>query len=207
MKSRRGFTLIELLMVIGLIGILMVALLPMITGASRKAEESDTRARLELLKQVIDAFANSPFGDFPPDDLRDLPSWKPLNLKPDATNTGIESCLIFLHRDDHRGKGLEDHIHDWLKNTDNDREQVILGKLGVMEKLELVDAWGTPIAYFHNRNYGQSQEYVGPDGATVRATAWKKEGAYIHPRGYQIFSAGLDQKFGTADDVSLFQRE
>ena len=45
----------------------------------------------------------------------------------------------------------------WLGNTDGDKNSVEVPLLKRLDKVEVLDAWGTPFAYFHNRNYGATQ--------------------------------------------------
>jgi prepilin-type N-terminal cleavage/methylation domain-containing protein len=199
----RGFTLIELLVVIAIISVLAVALLPMIKYAFGASDIAVTDSRLKLLEQAIKEFQNEPgFGFYPPDDFSD-PMQK-LKLKVDTVNPGIESCLIHLLRDDFKGaKELEDQLTAWSGNTDGDKGNGVLGRLGTAEMLEMLDAWGNPMAYFTHHNYGKTQVYETTSGQQ-EVKAWKdKNGQYIRKRSYQLFSAGPDGVFGNDDDVGL----
>ncbi len=206
-SSSRGFTLLELLVVIGIISLLAVALLPNITQAMWSSEETDTKARMNELALAIESFERK-FGLYPPDDFQSiLPDRLPVKAKPDGLNAGIESLVIFLSWKDFGGVTLESH-EDWFANTDGDDNEVLIPLLDRSSKVEVVDAWGTPFAYFHNRNYSKLQTMVGfSDGAgggesmRVRAVKNPNSSGYLNPRKYQIISAGLDRTFGTEDDL------
>lgn len=51
-----GFTLLELLVVIAIIGILMVALLPTITGAPKKARDTQRKAMVSSIVKSIESY-------------------------------------------------------------------------------------------------------------------------------------------------------
>ncbi len=205
----RGFTLIELLVVIGILSLLLVVLLPQLAAGRETARIQECRLRIEAAAAAARNYESQRrFGDYPPDDYRD-PAGK-LRVSADSVNSGIESFLIFLHREDSREPGLEDH-EDWFGNTDGDSAKQVLGRLGRREKVELLDPWGNPIAYFHHRNYGREQTYrMGaredlPEGEEQTVQAWRtKDGRWLNARTFQLFSAGPDGVFNTSDDIGNF---
>ena len=201
-KTNQGFTLIELLVVLGIIGLLAVALLPNILGAGKKGEITETKARLEVLKGIAEQFARK-HGYYPPDnfigvDFKEKP-------KADTTNPGIESFVIFTHLKNEGGQNLQGN-ENWLKNTDNDEAGIQITLLNTNKKLEVVDKWGTPFAYFTaaSGGYDKAQRIRREDGDEIQARALKdpKTGGYLAPQKYQILSAGPDQVFNTEDDVT-----
>ena len=213
MRERAGFTLIELLVVIGLLSLLFVALVPMIGQAEAQEKAATTKARIEAMALAVEAYqVQRRIGDYPPDDFKDRGG----KLKVSAgngTNSGIESCIIFLNRKLSREGPFPDQL-DWLCNTDGDRAGFEIPKLLISDRMELADAWGNPIAYFHNRDYTREDVYATFDADTgelletkVKGWANPLTGAPYHPRKFQLISAGIDGAFGTEDDLTNFKRQ
>jgi hypothetical protein len=79
------------------------------------------------------------------------------------------------------------------------------------QKVEVVDAWGTPLAYFSARVGSQYQgvqvivppPFEGGQAPELTAKPWKNpnSGGYLGPRKFQIVSAGADLVFNTDDDL------
>jgi prepilin-type N-terminal cleavage/methylation domain-containing protein len=208
-RSAAGFTLIELLVVIGLLSVLAVVLLPSITGARQQGDRVETVARMQQLSQAVEGYQRlKNRGYYPPDNFSN-PADPEVKVKgaPDETNAGIESALIFLHQ---RAEGLAvfDDKEDWLRNTDGDANIADIPLLQRKAKMELVDAWGTPLAYFTSASYGRTQKIKLENGEVREASAWKNPSSngYYAPRGFQIISAGPDLKFNTEDDVTIPER-
>ena len=66
MRSMRyGFTLVELLVVIGIIGILIVALVPVVKGAQTKAKEAAIKAQCSGIESALAAYAQNHGGNYP----------------------------------------------------------------------------------------------------------------------------------------------
>ncbi|MAE75725.1 MAG: hypothetical protein CMJ85_02515 [Planctomycetes bacterium] len=207
MRERAGFTLIELLVVIGLLSLLFVALVPMIGQAEAQEKAATTKARIEAMALAVEAYqVQRRIGDYPPDDFKDRGG----KLKVSAgngTNSGIESCIIFLNRKLSREGPFPDQL-DWLCNTDGDRAGFEIPKLLISDRMELADAWGNPIAYFHFRNYATEQTYQMSEeegGEAVIVTARRLKGRYAKPRAFQLFSAGPNGVFNDGDDIANFQ--
>lgn len=202
--NSRGFTLIELLIVIGIIGLLAVALLPQIVGVMGAGREAATVARIQMLQQMIARYEQK-HGRYPPSDS-DMAE-KGVNIKGDGTNSGIECLVIHLSQKSLGVNFSFDDRADWLQNTDSDDNGAEIPELRTTKKLEVVDGWGTPLAYFHNSSYGKSQRIMladdeGEGGELVTVNAMKGPRGSLNPRKYQIISAGEDFEFGTADDVT-----
>jgi hypothetical protein len=97
-----------------------------------------------------------------------------------------------------------------LTNTDGDKLAGVVTKLEKVERIEIKDPWGNPLAYFHWRGYSKEQVYqLGeerPEGSQPRVNAWRgKDGQYINKKTFQIFSAGPDGIYGNADDIGNFE--
>ncbi|MEM7198975.1 MAG: type II secretion system protein [Planctomycetota bacterium] len=197
-----GFTLIELLIVIGIVGLLAAALLPNVLGAQTEGEITETRARMMFLAQAAKAYERkSDAGGYPPDQFGNLKT----TIKADQVNTGIECLVIALCSAPLGRDTLADHL-DWLGNTDGDKAGTSIPKLGHQEKMEVLDAWGTPIAYFCSANggYERKQRVQLETGDVESAHAIKdpKSGKYLAPGKFQLVSAGPDTLFNTDDDVT-----
>ena len=65
MKARKGFTLIELLIVMAIIAALMAVLIPMATGAMKKANATKIAVQLRNLEQGTEQYVLSTLPDEP----------------------------------------------------------------------------------------------------------------------------------------------
>ena len=204
-RSSGGFTLIELLIVMTIVGLLAVAFLPQISGVWGLGSEADTTARIAQLRAMIERYERDR-GDYPPSEFSRAAMGVIVSV--DSTNVGIESLLIHLHQRSLGNLSLENR--DWLMNTDQDHNSAEIPELFTTEKLEVVDAWGTPLVYFHNISYGTEQLVIlggeGVDGSSLTAQAMSDERGYLNPRKFQIISAGGDGEFGTDDDITYPNR-
>jgi prepilin-type N-terminal cleavage/methylation domain-containing protein len=201
----RGFTLIELLIVISIVGLLVAVFLPDLLGAKEQANVTATDANLTRLSTAVETYTRK-HGSFPPDDLNDpdlegKPQWKPDN----GLNTGIESLVVFLSQSRADGADLGDLP---LTNTDKDDHGVVLPLLNRKERVEVADAWGTPLAYFsktsRTQGFGKAQTIVfGETGDQAPASPRRNaEGLLLGNGNFQLLSAGVDRVFGTDDDRS-----
>ncbi|QDV35903.1 type II secretion system protein [Tautonia plasticadhaerens] len=67
-RRRTGFTLVELLVVITILGVLVALLVPAITGAVRRARQSQAEAQINTLAGALASF-KAKYGEFPPSRL------------------------------------------------------------------------------------------------------------------------------------------
>ncbi|MCB1221270.1 MAG: type II secretion system protein [Planctomycetales bacterium] len=65
MRSRRGFTLVEMLVVIGIIGLLVVTLVPLVKGAQVKAKEAAIKAQMSGIETGLANYAQNHNGNYP----------------------------------------------------------------------------------------------------------------------------------------------
>lgn len=202
---RDGFTLIEVLAVILIVGILSTILIVNLGEASGAARVSTTETKLRMLEGIIDQYANE-FGDYPRSSFT-----QEEGVPNDGTNAGVEALVVGLWSDGWDAGGSLDP--DELVNVDGDRAARSLGRFG-RELLEVCDAWGNPVAYFHHRDYeGGDRPYltIHPDTGE-ELTSFPKPfknpttGLYFRNTKFQLISAGEDGEFGTEDDVTPFER-
>ncbi len=201
-----GFTLIELMVVIGILSLLIVAFVPDLIGARQGASAAETEARLRSLQVGIDAFARQR-GFVPPDDLKD-PEDKVKVRADNGINTGIESLVVFLCQ----ARGGIDLAENeaWLANTDKDDNGAPIPLLSRSSRMEVVDAWGTPLGYFSatSNGFDKPQRIQPPEeGPEQQARAHKNaEGVHVGARRFQLVSAGADLAFNTDDDITVPER-
>ena len=203
----RGFTLLELLVVIGILGLLAVALLPQVLAGRQTGEVAETKARMQYVQMLVEGYnRRREYGTYPPDNFVPLAGSK-LKATPDRLNTGIESLVMFTHEKQMQLDTLDGKL-EWLGNTDGDSNGEAIPLLGTREKMEVLDAWGTPLAYFNAGAGGYDKEQTikpSGEGAETKARALKNPstGDWLAKRGYQLISAGPDGTFGTDDDISI----
>ena len=201
MPRARGFTLIELLIVITIIALLAAALMPAIFGGGKAAKIAATEADQLVLSNGCEGFSRK-HGYFPPDDLKSpeagvKTAWKADN----GTNTGIESLVVFLSQSASDGQDLS-ALSDRFTNTDKDQHGVELPLLHTSERVEMADAFGTPMAYFTKFGMDKAQQVALPEKEAVPVKAKRRDASAYHGHGkYQILSAGQDLIFGTDDDI------
>lgn len=65
MKVRNGFTLVEMLVVIGIIGILIVALVPMVRNAQVRAKEAAVKTQCASIEAALATYAQNHDGNYP----------------------------------------------------------------------------------------------------------------------------------------------
>lgn len=198
---QRGFTLIEILVVMGILSLLAVALIPNLVGAGEERRRTETLLRRQAIQNAIDSFEMR-HGFYPPDNFVD-----PLGVvkaTADTVNPGIESLMIFVHQQI-GGSTLVDH-EDWLTNTDEDDNGTVIPLLERKSKVEVVDAWGVPFAYFcaGAGGYETAQRIRDQLGVESLARAWRNPNSsgYLGARRYQLVSAGPDMVFNTDDDIT-----
>jgi prepilin-type N-terminal cleavage/methylation domain-containing protein len=201
-KGSAGFTLIELLAVLLILSILIIVLLPRITGFTEIAHERTTKSWLVQLSAAIGEYEDR-FGDYPPSQFLD--KW---GTAPNTTNIGGEALVLSMWSPEWTGTTLPD---DRFVNSDHDEAKKSLSRIPKPALLELKDDWDNPIAYFHRRDYGRQDVYVvvskgGDDEeeSTVRALRNPATGHYFPHDKFQLIPAGAAGLYGTDDDIANF---
>lgn len=209
-SRRAGFTLIELLAVLVILSILTAFLVVNILAARTQVEESATRATMTQIAAALSEYEGEK-GDWPPSSYPD--AW---GAAPDATNVGAEVLYMTICADGEIGFGKFDENPG---NVEGDRSLLRVKGHSSQELFEIPDAWGNPIAYFHNRDYGREDSYQTYDGDTgevvtsvVRARKNARTGRWYEPRGFQLISAGPNGVFDKPgsdgdDDITNFKQQ
>lgn len=205
---RAGFTLVELLAVLIILSILAAFLITNLAKARESVEEQATRATLTQIAAALTEY-ESEKGDWAPSSFPD--AW---GAAPDATNLGAEVLYMTICAEGQIGEGRFDESP---ANVDGDRAVLRIPGHASQELFEIADAWGNPIAYFHNRDYGREDSYKTYDGetgevvlGTVRARKNERTSRWHEPRGFQLISPGPNGVFdkpGTDgdDDITNFK--
>jgi prepilin-type N-terminal cleavage/methylation domain-containing protein len=212
--AHKAFTLVEVLVVIAIIVVLMGIMFPVVTGMLGEGDKAKSASLVQQLSLAIEAYEGH-MGDAPPS------SWKRFGtiggkarpykgLKPpsNSVNTGAE-CLFVALTAEVQGVAAFEWEADHFDNIDGDKVGGVTGWDFGDECNEIVDAWGQPIIYIHNRDYGKKFKIELPDGETVEVQALKskKLKGYYKKRSYQLFSLGKDGLPGTSDDLANFRAE
>jgi prepilin-type N-terminal cleavage/methylation domain-containing protein len=201
-----GFSLIELLAVILIVGVLAAVLVSQLGGAEAAADTSRTKMFLTTLDHIIGEYETEN-GRYPPSSF--TPEQGVAN---DGENVGVEALVVALYsnRWDAGGTQIEEQ---YFGNTDEDLSARSLTDFGNKQLLELLDAWGNPIAYIHRNDYGvENRAYLTlnadgvPERGTPKACKDPLKGQYYKNNRYQLISAGADGLFNTEDDITNFER-
>lgn len=200
-RRASGFTLIEILVVITIIGILVALVAPALVGAKRQARVKACEADINGIKAALEVYY-SRFGDYPPSSLAAY------GVTVNDTNNGNEAMVACLQTTLKNGP-FGDWKEDRYQNLDSDEatKNVTNWWFGDNQLRELVDDWGNPYVYFHNRDYAKPEK-VGKytiNGETVDCVPQKSEKTktWHNPRTYQLWSCGPDQtnQNGDEDDI------
>lgn len=201
MVTKRSFTLIEILVVIAILGILTAIAIPALSAVRRSSDTKATKAFLERLKLQIESYSND-FGDYPPSRA------SALGHRGNEVNAGGEVLLRCLTTSSKAGPYME-FEDSQLGNLDGDSlsgsTNPTRSVMKTAELLEIVDMFGNPILYVHNKDYERGGLIRLPGGdKTVAAFQREKTKQFAGLTSFQLFSAGVDGEPGTDDDVRVF---
>jgi|GEM_PF-357966 len=240
MRKPFGFTLVELLVVMAIILLLAGISLPMLFRAKEGQLARNAAAEIEYLKSALEQYRTD-FGDYPPSSLIDFDTADPplvsnvaVDLDPKTHAHGIENqgnkamvaCMATT-------KGNGPYLKSYVRN---DVERVKVSELQapaddgptgwvfVDDDLprryrELLDPWGTPYIYLHNRDYDLASPQVYNIEGLQEGSDWKTEtpceveaqqnddSVYYGTYSFQIWSCGPNRinDNGGEDDITSWQ--
>jgi prepilin-type N-terminal cleavage/methylation domain-containing protein len=208
-KRSGGFTLIELLVVMAILATLVTLGVTVVPYMFRRGDKAAAEMFLSGLQAGLDAYQSNE-GAYPPTSLADFPGVGALG---NTENVGIESVVLCMNSNRYSGSyDFAETKGSKLENYDGDQTQVQLTRFGGREMFESVDPWGTPYLYFNAKDYARAEDLgkvTLADGTVIKGKPWmspKTKRPYRFD-SFQIFSAGPDATFNTADDVTPFDRE
>lgn len=198
----RAFTLIELLVTMGIMMVLVGILVPGVMMARRQAKVRQAGLKIQELRMALEAYVGD-FGDYPPTTLKDV------GLSTNKKNDGIESLVACLATTKRSGPYLDFDDPDSLANIDGDKvvdfNESHFSNRGAFE---LVDPWGNPYIYFHNRDYegpevANRYQFQGKKDFRAAPAKSEKTGNFYGFDSFQLWSAGPNGKNenGEGDDV------
>jgi prepilin-type N-terminal cleavage/methylation domain-containing protein len=204
----RGFTLVELLVVMAIIATLVGLGMTVLPSMMQRAKRSAVENYLALLSANLETYKSSGQGAYPPTTLADFPGVGSLS---NFQNCGIESLVLCLtSRNYGNPLDLENLKELRIENYDGDQTQAQLAQGGSRELFEIVDPWGTPLAYFHCADYGRyaTVGLIAADKEDLKVKPWMNERLkkYYQSDKFQLISAGPDGVFNTEDDITNFDR-
>lgn len=187
-STMRAFTLIEMLVVVAIIGILLSVSFAAFSGATGTARKGATKTMIEQIKTALENYSND-FGDYPPS--------SPRRSKDKGINDGIESLVRCLMTTEKNGPYLQ--FSD-KKLYDSDSDSVY----------EVIDDWGRPFIYLHNKDYAKGQkvsildENLVATSVDAKGSKSDKTSQYQSLSSFQIWSCGPDGKNngGKDDDIN-----
>ncbi len=208
---RGGFTLVEMLVVVAILSLLMGLLLPSLIKVSSRAKETETDTLIKQLMMALQEYEHD-YGDYPPTSLKDEGFYS------NKVNDGIESLVVHLSS---KAKGppyveLEEKYYSNLDKDNIPASYPLNWFFGDRQAREIVDSWGNPLVYFHNRDYKKPKSYMCTYRGLGRKNLSgfkpgksKKTATYHSWSRYQIWSIGPDGKNenGEGDDIGSWGKQ
>lgn len=223
MSKRVGFTLVELVVVVSILLVLAVLLLPALFTAKEGQLVRNAKAEIELLKLALEQY-KAEYGDYPPSFLAELGDTRDPG---DVENEGNRALVACLATTKEKGPYLRSYIlndkakirmtHDGLAADHDLTGWTFADDDAPLRYREMLDAWGTPYIYLHNRDYQTETPQVysmeGTDAngnpanpCTVKARQ-DDDGVYYGAYTFQIWSCGPNKvnDYGREDDITSWQ--
>lgn len=221
-SKKTGFTLIEVLVVIAIIGVLAGLVGVIIGKANEKAQVTGTKEVINVVLDMKIRRFKQEFGRWPASSLSTLSKlggkakpWKNVGFSDgNETNVNSEILLIQLLHPDFSTRLQDDElqrIEEPFGNIDGDSFTETPPGGRNAEAREILDAWGSPITYIYNGDYGKIFQVTNFLGDVVEVTARKREDdTYYQPDTFQVISLGPDgvqSEDDISDDVMNFRTE
>jgi len=149
------------------------------------------------------------FGRYPPSVLTAPPAYKTSSTINNGVCEGIEAVYQAL-----LWPGFPIDA-DWraaqVANVDQDKVSQPLNRTGQRDLMELVDAWGNPLVYFHRDDYRRFAKtgaaYLTKDRSKVSPRPYTvADGSFVNPDSFQLYSMGPDSMPNTSDDIVSWDR-
>jgi prepilin-type N-terminal cleavage/methylation domain-containing protein len=192
-RRANGFTLIEILVVVSILAVLMGLVSILIFKGQKAGDELTTDTAITQLGSAIEGYKRDIENRYPPMSVGELvriPRYKALTCDANVTNASAEVLLVALRHPD-----LRSPLGDDLKTGNTDDDSWNQKPDGMPDHLaaEVLDAWGSPIVYFHKDGYTQSVKVLNWKEEEVEVRAVQKaDGSYYNPTGFQLISLGPD---------------
>ena len=208
-KRQQGFSFIEILIVMGIISVLVGGVIVAINMWTEKGPVFATKNTLTKVKALVENWKQT-YEMYPPGDVTRIADVAGAGKKAQApgndTNAGIEALYQALHWPGFKGTEL---TQDEVSNNDDDKLRAAIGKASA-DLMEIRDAWENPFVYFNRDDYGKYADgasYYNGLGDSVEPKPWKnKDGTFVNPESFQIYSMGPDGEPNTADDITPWPR-
>ena len=209
MRRRAAFTLVEMMVVIGIMLLLAGMLMPALRSMKEGRKSEECRAEIEYLKTAANQYRDE-FGDYPPSDIG-----LAANDVPNQGNKALVACLATSQSKQPylRSYLMTNHEKVRLTNVQAAAELDWRFKENPRNYREMLDPWGSPYIYLHNRDYGSTTGYLytvqgraagGGFESPCTVTAQKDStDAYYGAASFQIWSCGPNRTNdnGTEDDI------
>lgn len=212
MKRNAAFTLTEMLVVIGIMLLLAALLMPALKGLKESRKNDDCRAEIEYLNTAIEQYRGE-FGDYPPSDI---------GLAATVPNQGNKALVACLATSLSKQPYLRSYLmanHDKVRVTNEQAAAKPDWRFtdNPLNYREMLDPWGSPYIYLHNRDYASPTGYVytvqgraaGGKFASPCTVKGKKDstGAYYGNASFQIWSCGPNRTNdnGGDDDITSWK--
>jgi prepilin-type N-terminal cleavage/methylation domain-containing protein len=217
-----GFTLIEILVVVSIIGVLAGMVGVIIAKANQKALRTATITLVKTTLNTKIKMYEQEMGRYPASNLgslrkqgRKVKPWKEVSMSDgNEVNSCNEILILQLRHPDFSKKLVDDDLQSIDQPFGNIDDDSFTGKpVGAQSEAarELLDAWGSPIVYIYNADYGKSIIIRNKDGDDIEVMARKREdGTYYNENTFQLISLGpdgLQDESAVGDDIMNFKVE
>ncbi|NUQ35802.1 MAG: prepilin-type N-terminal cleavage/methylation domain-containing protein [Planctomycetaceae bacterium] len=198
LKRSRGFTLIELLIVIAIVLVLVMVLIFAVLPQLMKGKAAKTT---DLFLEIDEGISKWRDGERKAQD----------SFPKSGTNSKDKgkrydgNMLLFRNLvGDPESKGRKPYVEvdeEMIRYLDKDGETI--RETGDAKRRIFVDGFGNPLVYWEWKSKTQQSSGSDPTEGASGGQASVKELSLARSRGsYDIYSAGEDGQFGTADDMS-----